>query len=208
MATSTKKEKKRMPLTPVGRVSFESVFKPSAMEEGQEKKYGVTLLIPKTLKGEQAQLFKEMKLAAEKLCKEKFGCGLNGKYKGKPIKSPFRDGEEKEHLDGYDSSVWFVRFSGRMKPSVVGPDKSAIGSEDGEFYNGCYGRVSYTVYSYTKVNNGIAFGLVNVQKTKDGEAFGAGGSDPDDDFDEVEDDDRDESDAADEAAELEEALED
>lgn len=174
--------KRKLPLSPVGRVSFHSVFQPTAMEEGQEKKYGISLLFPKKLTGDQLALFKAMKDEANRVCKEKFDCELGGKYKGKPIRSPFRDGAEKDHLDGYDESIFFLRFSGRAKPHVVGPDKSPITDE---FYNGCYARVSYTVYAYTKGTPGVAFGLVNVQKTADGDSFGLGRSDPDDDFDTV-----------------------
>lgn len=198
----SEKEKKRMPVSPRGRVSFESVFVPTAMEEGQEKKYGLTLLLPKSMKGEQLSLYKAMKAAAEALCKEKFGCGLDGKYKGKPIKSPFRDGVEKEHLDGYGSEVIFVRFSGRIKPGVIDQRKHAIASDSGDFYNGCWAHVTFTVYHYTKVNNGIAFGLVNVQKVAEGEPFSAGSSDPDVDFGEVDED------GSGETSDSEETLED
>lgn len=175
---------KKLPLSPVGRVSFHSVFQATAMEDNQEKKFGVTLLFPKKMQGDQLKLFQAMVAEANRVCKEKFDVDLKGKYKGKPIRSPFRDGSEKEHLDGYDENVVFVRFSGRAKPHVVGPDKSPITDE---FYNGCHARVSYTVYAYTKGTPGVAFGLVNVQKVKDGESFGIGRSDPDNDFDTVDD---------------------
>ena len=84
----------------------------------------------------------------------------------------------------------FCRFSGRIQPAVVGPNKQPIAPdvrpEAGGVYNGCYGRVSYNVYTYNKVNNGVGLGLLNFQKTGDGELFGFGGSDPDEDFDVVE----------------------
>lgn len=180
-------EKQKLPKTPIGRVSFHSVFEPTAMEEGQEKKYGVTLLFGKKMSADQVALYKAMKAKAEALCQEKFGCGLDGKYKGKAIKSPFRNGSEKEHLDGYDDSIIFVRFSGRNRPGVKGPSMETITEKDGQlFYNGCFAHLTYTVYAYSKVNHGIAFGLVNIQKVANGEPFGAGVSDPDDDFEAVE----------------------
>jgi hypothetical protein len=175
-----------MPLTPVGRVSFESVFEPTAMQEGQEKKYGVTLIFPKKLTGPQLDLLKQMKQAANEACQEKFGCDLGGNYKGKPLRNPFRDGAEKPELDGYGDDVFFVRFSGRARPHVVDAQKHAISKDSGDFYNGCYSHLTYTVYTYTKGTPGVAFGLVNIQKVKDGEQFGAGVSNPDNDFDELE----------------------
>jgi len=47
--------------------------------------------------------------------------------------------------------------------------------------------VSYNVYTYNKVNNGVGLGLLNFQKTGDGEMFGFGGTNPDEDFDVVDD---------------------
>jgi len=174
------------PLSPIGRVSFDAVYQPDAMEEGQEKKYGITLLIPKQLDDPaQKALLKQMWTKANSLAVEKFGVGLGEKDKtGKVIKSPFRDGSEKDHLDGYDDTIRFVRFSGRIKPNVVDQRKQPIPENSG-FYAGCYAHVTYTVYAYQKVNKGIGFGLCNVQKVADGEPFGAAMTDPDDDFDEV-----------------------
>lgn len=198
----------KLPLSPNGRVSFESVYEPSAMEETQEKKYGVTLLFPKNMTGTQLELFKKLKASAEAVCKEKFGCALSGKYKGKPIKNPFRDGAEKEHLDGYSGDVVFVRFSGRVQPVVVDQNKEPIGRGSMLFYSGCWARVSYTTYAYSKVNNGVGFGLVNVQKVADGKPFAAGVSDPNKDFDELSPEEiaAMESDDASESADLDELL--
>ena len=42
-----------------------------------------------------------------------------------------------------------------------------------EVYSGCYGRVSLSFYAFnTNGNRGIACGLNNVQKLKDGEPLG------------------------------------
>lgn len=174
------------PLSPIGRVSFDAVYHPDAMEEGQEKKYGLTLLIPKKpTDPKQIALLKQLHEKVNALSIEKFGVPLGQKDKsGKAVKSPFRCGSEKDHLDGYDDSIIFVRFSGRIKPNVVDQRKQPI-AENTSFYAGCYAHVTYTVYAYTKVNKGIGFGLCNVQKVADGEPFGAAIGDPDDQFDEV-----------------------
>jgi len=178
---------KKIPVSPIGRVSFHALYEPDAMEEKQEKKYGVTLIFPKTAINDPA--FKAMIEAAEAACQAEFKCGLKG-GPGKKIKSPFHDGATKSHLDGYGDEFIFCRFSGRIQPAVVGPNKQPIAPdvrpEAGGVYNGCYGRVSYNVYTYNKVNNGVGLGLLNFQKTGDGELFGFGGSDPDEDFDVVE----------------------
>lgn len=183
-ATATK----RFPLSPVGRVSFHALFVPDSMDEKQEKKYGVTLIFPKS--SINSPEFKAMVKAAEELCDQEFKCSLKG-GPGKKIKTPFNDGATKSHLDGYGDDVIYVRFSGLIAPAVVGPDKKLIAPdarpEQGGVYNGCYGRVSYKPYFYKHpLASGIGLGLINFQKTGDGEMFGFGGSNPDEDFDVVE----------------------
>lgn len=159
------------------------------MDPGQQKKYHLTLLIPKKPDDpKQRELLKKMYQSCSDLCKQEFGCELGGKSKGKTVRSPFRCGSEKEHLSGYDGTVWVVRFSGKMRPQVVDGRKRPIDEDSGAFYNGCYAHVSYNVYKYDKNGNvGIGLGLYNVQKVGDGDSFGSSSSDPDDDFEEIED---------------------
>lgn len=170
------KEKVKFPLSPIGRVSFPSVFEPTAMSEGQDKKYSVTLLFPK---GTDLKALKEL---AKKTASEKWPKGLPANFR-----TPFRDGGEKEQLDGYEEGVTFVKFSGKYKPEVIDQKKQPIGADD--FYAGCWGRLTYTCYAYDNSGNkGVAFGLVNIQKAKDDEPFGLGSSSADEDFEELEDD--------------------
>ena len=61
--------------------------------------------------------------------------------------------------------------------------------DQSEVYSGCYGRISVTFYGYnSNGNRGIAAGLGNIQKLKDGEPLGSR-SNAAEDFDTVEDDD-------------------
>jgi hypothetical protein len=56
-----------------------------------------------------------------------------------------------------------------------------------EFYSGCFGKASISFYPFSMAgNNGVAVGLLNVQKLEDGDMLG-GGSRAEDDFT-VEDD--------------------
>lgn len=183
---------KTFPRTPKGRVSFASVFKATAMDDKQAKKYSVVLLFPKG-----ADLL-EMKKAAMDVAKEKWPQKMPStsdpvkfwdevKAKGK-FKTPFRDGAEKDHLEGYEEGITFVRFSSKQKPRVVDAKRNDV--EEEEFYSGCWAHLTYTCYSYSESGNqGVAFGLVNLQKVKDDEPFGGGSSDPEDDFEEVDEDD-------------------
>lgn len=179
----------KMAKTPIGRVSFESVWEKSSMEEDQVKKYGVTLIFPKSFDDPAQQaLYDAMVATADKLSIEKFGCkmGARSKASGKIIKNPFRDGAEKSHIPGYSDDVVFVRFSGKLQPAIVDCRKRPIDRDSGDFYNGCFCHLVYNAYHYTKGNHGIAFGLGNIQKVRDGESFGAGLGNTDKEFDEVE----------------------
>ena len=54
-----------------------------------------------------------------------------------------------------------------------------------EVYSGCYARVSLNFYAFntnTNGNRGIACGLGNVQKLRDGEPLGGGRTSAADDF--------------------------
>lgn len=56
-------------------------------------------------------------------------------------------------------------------------------------YSGCYARVSLNFYAFnSNGNKGVAYGLGNIQKIRDGESFG-GRSSATDDFGTVADDD-------------------
>ena len=78
-----------------------------------------------------------------------------------------------------------------QKPGIIDAAKKAITDED-EFYSGCYGRASLNFFPYNASGNkGVAAGLNNLQKIKDGDPLSGRQSaeaDFDDDFG-VEDDD-------------------
>jgi hypothetical protein len=71
--------------------------------------------------------------------------------------------------------------STKQKPGVVDEKVQPI-VEEGEIYGGCYVRASLSVYAYDQSGNkGVSFGLRNIQKVGDGEAFG-GRTRAEDDF--------------------------
>jgi hypothetical protein len=119
--------------------------------------------------------------------KEKFGAKLvpdgQGWFKG--YKNPFRPGEDKPELEGYEGMV-FAAATSMRQPGVIDAGKARLMSDD-DFYSGCYARATVTAYAYDKSGNkGVAFGLQNLQKLADGEAF-SGRVAPEDDFEAVED---------------------
>jgi hypothetical protein len=156
--------------TPVGRLSFPALFKAESMEGG-EPKFSCVLLFPKGSTDLSALQAMAKAAAAEFWPK--------GMPQG--ARSPFRDGDQKDPMiDGYAGHI-FVRFSSTQRPKVVDLNLQEI-VEPSEVYAGCFCRVSASCYAYDKTGNrGVAFGLLNVQKVKDGESFGIA-SNVEDDF--------------------------
>lgn len=174
-----------MALSPKGRVSFPQVFEAVAVKPGDKPKFALTLIFdPSKMDEAQKKLFKDMAAEANRVSLETFKVKIGEDYKGKPIKSPFRKSEEKP--DYMPPGQIFVRFSCLQKPGLVNEAKEEISSTSGEFYPGCWAHVSYTCFPYDNSGNrGVSFGLRNIQKTGDDEAFGAARTSPDEDFEVV-----------------------
>lgn len=149
-------------MTPEGRVSFPAVFEPRAAVEGQIPKYSVVLLFPKTTD------LSALKAACTAAVKAKWG-----DKPPKGLRSPFRDGDEKD-LDGYEGTI-YINASAQDRPGLVDNRVQPIGPDRKEaFYAGCYARVMVRAFAYDKNGNkGVSFALQNIQKLKDGEPFGS-----------------------------------
>lgn len=180
-------QEKRNVITPVGRVAFPHVFKARAPMGQGEPKFSVTLVF------DSDEGLKALRAEARRAVVEKWGADKDKWPKG--LKSPFRDGREKDHLDGFEEGQVFISATSKFKPGVVDKDLQPIIDET-EFYGGCYGRASVAAFAYdTAGNRGVAFGLRNVQKVKDGTPFG-GRTSPEDDFDAIDTGDDDGGEAA------------
>lgn len=103
------------------------------------------------------------------------------------LKLPLRDGDEEADEKGdYVKGYYFFNCKSKKKPQVVGTEKNDLtgklepigpGDEPFEFKSGDWGRVSVNLYSFgTKPgakSKGVAVGLGNIQKLKDGEPLSA-----------------------------------
>lgn len=165
------------------RFSYLHVFEPYSMEEGQDKKYSVSLLIPKSDKVTLAKINKAIE-AAKELAKSKFGGKLPAKFK-----LPVNDGDIDRPDDEAYAGHYFINANAKTKPGLVDKDTNPIMDQD-ELYSGCYGRASITFYPFdVSGNRGIACGLNNLQKLKDGDPLGGRVSAEVDFADSFEDDD-------------------
>jgi len=167
-------------VTGLVRFSYAHVFEPQSMEGSDTKKYSASLIIPKS---DKVTLKKVEDAIAEAL-----ELGKTGKFGGKipaNYKNPLRDGDlDRPDDEAYIDSM-FINANSLQAPQVVDASVNPILDRE-EFYSGCYGRASVTFYAYnSNGSKGIAAGLQNVQKLKDGEKL-SGGSSAAEDFGDME----------------------
>ena len=164
------------------RFSYVSVFQKKSFN-GEDGKYQITLLIPKSDKKTVAKI----RAAVEEAIKD----GIKSKWNGrKPSKlwDPLQDGDDKADTNPEYADCWFVTAKSNSRPGVVDAEKVEIMDPE-EIYSGCYGRASVTFYPYNKSSNGIGAALNNVQKLSEGERLGGSRASAEDDFaDDFEDD--------------------
>lgn len=167
------------------RFSYVNVFQPRAVADGQEPKYSVTLLIPKSDKKTLEKIHAAIEAAKEQ-GKERWGGRIPAN-----LRTPLRDGDEERPDQPEFRGMYFINATSKYKPGIVDKDLNPI-LDPTEFYSGCYGRASINFYPYNvSGNKGVSAGLNNLQKLHDGEMLG-GRKRPEDEFDrweEEEDDD-------------------
>lgn len=173
-------------VTPEFRVSYPFVFQPQKSDykdKNNEDIYEYRIMCIFT-KGQDLSALKEL---AKEAAMEKWG--KDPAQWPKPLRDPIRDQSEKaKNTDGkmvlpepYEAGAFFINLKTRQKPGVVDQALQPI-IDTTQFYPGCYARASITAYAYeAKGNKGVAFGLKNIQKTRDGEPLG-NTSRPEDDF--------------------------
>ena len=164
------------------RLSYFHGWEPTSINGGPER-YSVSVLIPK----DDKETVKAINNAVDAAIEEgiaKFG----GKKPNKAaIKLPLRDGDTEREDEAY-AGHWFINANSKTAPQIVDKAVKPILDRD-EVYSGCYARVSLNFYAFnSNGNKGIACGLGNIQKIRDGESLG-GRSSAADDFSIEEDDD-------------------
>ena len=154
------------------RWSYANVWDPKAINGGTPK-YSVSLIIPKS----DTVTVAKIKAAIEAAYQEGES-KLKGNGRSVPplsaIKNPLRDGDAERPDDPAYANAYFVNANSSTAPGIID----------------VYGRASVNFYAFTSNGNrGIACGLNNLQKIRDGEPLGGKASaesdfatDEDDDF--------------------------
>lgn len=155
---------------------------------GSTPKFSVSLIIPKS----DTRTIAKIKTAIEAAYQEGQG-KLRGNGKTVPqlstLRTPLRDGDLERPDDPAYANAYFINANSPTQPGIVDADCNPILTRS-EVYSGVYGRASISFYAYNaQGNKGIACGLNNLQKIRDGAPLGGRASavsdfatDDDDDF--------------------------
>jgi len=147
---------------------------------GGAPKFSVSLIIPKS----DTVTIKRIEAAIQAAYKEGES-KLKGNGKSIPalssLKTPLRDGDTERPDDEAYADSYFINANSGTAPGIVDADRQPI-IDRSEVYSGVYGRASVNFYAFnSNGNRGIACGLNNLQKIRDGEPLG-GKSRAEDDF--------------------------
>jgi hypothetical protein len=166
------------------RISFANIWQPKSIN-GSEEKYSVSCLIPKSDKATLMKIHKAVEAAKED--------GKTRKWNGKippNLKLPLRDGDIERPDDENYAGHMFLNATSKDAPQIVDRRVQPI-MDAMECGSGDYCNVSVNFYPFNaNGNRGVAAGLGNIQKVKDGERL-SGRTNAASDFEELADDEND-----------------
>lgn len=161
------------------RLSFPSIFSPRAFSAGQDAKYSALFILDKEA---NSQTIEAVQSLHNKMAKDF--------WKGKipsACKFCLRDGTEKEDTDGYSEDVMFISASAKVRPQIVDQDpRIDLEESSGRPYAGCF--VNAAIRFWVQDSHGskrINGQLLAVQFLRDGDAFGSGTIDAEEEFENV-----------------------
>ena len=168
------------------RWSYANVWEAKSINGGKPK-FSVSLIIPK----DDTATVNKIKAAIQSAYEEGQS-KLKGSGKTVPalsvLKTPLRDGDLERPDDEAYAGCYFINANSASAPGIVDSDRQPV-IDRSEVYSGVYGRASINFYAFnSNGNKGIACGLNNLQKIKDGEPLG-GKSRAEDDFATADDED-------------------
>lgn len=158
-------------VTPIFRLSYPHIFEAHHNILGKRDQYDLVMIFDKKDKPSLKPMYD---LMAE-VAKFRFNTNTKG------LKNPFKDGDTATSLSGELIKEKNPMYAGMLilsswtknKPGVVN-NKNEIILDHDEIYGGCYCKAQLNCYAYeTGGNRGVSFGLLHIQKIKDGDPFGS-----------------------------------
>lgn len=145
------------------RISYAHVWEPR--ESFGTMQYSCSILIPKD--DPQVQIV----MAEIDRLKKEYATSHNGKIPAN-FKNPLRDGDEERPDDPNYADCFFMNANSKKRaPEIVDLYKRPI-TDQSQVYSGCYVNISVSLYTFDQKSKGVACGLNNIQKVKDGPRLG------------------------------------
>lgn len=180
------------------RVSFANgLYKASAMEAGQQEKFGADFILqPDSVvlrvnaDGSKTKTtLKDVELAVANDAWKANGAKILATLEAS--KKSIRDGDLRVNkagdvYEGYEGH-WYVTAKSPTRPLLIDQNRQPVTEADGTIYSGCYVNAIVEIYANTQpTKKGVFAGLKGVQFVRDGDAFGGGAPAAADEFDVVE----------------------
>ena len=145
------------------RISFANIWEAKSINGGEEK-YSVSCLIPKEDKATLMKIHKAIEAAKEAAKSKKWGGRIPPN-----LKLPLRDGDIDRPDDENYAGHMFFNAASKVAPQIVDRKVQPI-LDPMECGSGDYCNVSVNFYGFAASGNkGVAAGLGNIQKVRDGE---------------------------------------
>jgi hypothetical protein len=178
--STTEKDPNIIRLTNV-RLSYPQLFVAKEPEKGKKPVFSASLLLDKK---QHKAIIDQIEKTTERVALDAF------KKKVVLKRRPLRDGNEKDGKEGYGDEVMFVGARNEKRPVVVDRDLTPLTADDPKPYAGCYVNATIRLFAFDHVvgGKGVSASLRAIQFVKDGEAFGAGPVNAEEEFEPVSDD--------------------
>lgn len=162
------------------RLSYPQLFVAKPPEVGKEPVFSASFLLDK----------KQHKAVIDLIEKTTERVALDAFKKKVTLKRrPLRDGNEKDDKEGYGDEVMFVGARNSKRPVVVDRDLTPLTKDDPKPYAGCIVNATIRLFAFDHPTGGkgVSASLRAVQFVKDGESFGAGPVNAEEEFEPVAD---------------------
>lgn len=153
------------------RLSYEHLLKPYAQKPGDDEKFSVTLLIPKSDVATKQRIDSAVQAAIAEGVTSKWG-GVRPPQPPIPVHDGDGTRQSGEPFGEECKGCWVITASSRQRQDIVDASLNPI-IDPTEVYSGMYARVCLNFFAYSSNGKrGIGCGLEPVQKTRDGEPLG------------------------------------